>query len=73
MEEYDHYLQGEVYGFTLYENGRETDSVWGYYGDNLTQNGILDEGPGLTEALASDSYTLDKPERKPSSPTTSIK
>lgn len=57
VEEYDHYLQGEVYGFTLYENGEETDSVWGYYGDDLTQNGILDEGPGLTEALASDSYT----------------
>ena len=57
VEEYDHYLQGEVYGFTLYENGEETDSCWGYYGDDLTQNGILDEGPGLTEALASDSYT----------------
>ena len=57
VEEYDHYLTGEVYGFTLYENGEETDSCWGYYGDDLTQNGILDEGPGLTEALASDSYT----------------
>lgn len=57
VEEYDHYLQGEVYGFTLYENGRETDSCWSYYGSDLTQNGILDECPGLTEALASDSYT----------------
>ena len=57
VEEYDHYLTGEVYGFTLYENGEETDSCWGYYGDDLTQNGILDECPGLTEALASDSYT----------------
>lgn len=57
VEEYDHYLQGEVYGFTLYENGEETDTIWSYYGSDLTQNGILDEGPGLTEALASDSYT----------------
>lgn len=57
VEEYDHYLQGEVYGFTLYENGEEIDSCWGYYGDDLAKNGILDEGPGLTEALASDSYT----------------
>mgnify|MGYP006070635839 CR=1 FL=1 len=57
VEEYDHYLTGEVYGFTLYENGEETDSCWDFYGDDLTQNGILDEGPGLTEALASDSYT----------------
>ena len=57
VEEYDHYLQGEVYGFTLYENGEETDTIWSYYGSDLTQNGILDECPGLTEALASDSYT----------------
>ena len=57
VEEYDHYLQGEVYGFTIYENGEEIDSCWGYYGDDLAKNGILDEGPGLTEALASDSYT----------------
>lgn len=57
VEEYDHYLTGEVYGFTLYENGEETDTIWSYYGDDLTQNGILDECPGLTEALASDSYT----------------
>ncbi len=57
VEEYDHYLTGEVYGFTLYENGEETDSCWDFYGDDLTQNGILDECPGLTEALASDSYT----------------
>ena len=57
VEEYDQYLQGEVYGFTLYENGEETDTIWSYYGSDLTQNGILDECPGLTEALASDSYT----------------
>lgn len=57
VEEYDHYLTGEVYGFTLYENGEETDTIWSYYGSDLTQNGILDECPGLTEALASDSYT----------------
>lgn len=57
VEEYDQYLQGEVYGFTLYENGEEIDSCWGYYGDDLAKNGILDYCPGLTEALASDSYT----------------
>lgn len=57
VEEYDQYLQGEVYGFTLYENGEEIDSCWGYYGGDLAKNGILDNCPGLTEALASDSYT----------------
>lgn len=53
----DAWLQGEVYGFNLYENKKKVDSCWGFYGNDLMQNGILDEGPGLTEALASDSYT----------------
>lgn len=57
VEEYDHYLTGEVYGFTLYKNREEIDTIWSYYGSDFTQNGILDECPGLTEALASDSYT----------------
>ena len=57
VEEYDQYLQGEIYGFTLYKNREEIDSCWGYYGGDLAKNGILDECPGLTEALASDSYT----------------
>ena len=57
VEEYDHYLQGEIYGFTLYKNREEIDSCWGYYGGDLAKNEILDNCPGLTEALASDSYT----------------
>ena len=57
VEEYDQYLQHEVYGFTLYKNREEIDSCWGYYGGDLAKNGILDNCPGLTEALASDSYT----------------
>lgn len=57
VEEYDYYLHGEVYGFTLYKNREEIDSCWGYYGGDLAKNGILDNCPGLTEALASDSYT----------------
>lgn len=58
VEEYDHYLTGEVYGFTLYKNREEIDSCWGYYGGDLAKNGILDNCPGLAEALASDSYTI---------------
>ena len=57
VEEYDQYLQGEIYGFTLYKNREEIDSCWGYYGGDLAKNGILDNCPGLAEALASDSYT----------------
>ena len=57
VEEYDQYLQHEVYGFTLYKNREEIDSCWGYYGGDLAKNGILDNCPGLTEALASESFT----------------
>lgn len=32
VETYDLYLQGQCYGFRLYENGEETDSCWGMLG-----------------------------------------
>lgn len=32
VETYDLYLQGQCYGFRLYENGEETDSCWGFLG-----------------------------------------
>lgn len=33
VETYDLYLQGQCYGFRLYENGEETDSCWGFWGE----------------------------------------
>ena len=33
VKEYDHYLQGEVYGYRVYKYGDETDSCWGFVGD----------------------------------------
>ena len=30
---YDHYLCGECYGYIIEENGKETDSLWGFFGD----------------------------------------
>lgn len=34
VEEYDHYLTGQVYGFVIEdENGDSIDSCWGFYGD----------------------------------------
>ena len=67
IETYDLYLTGEVFGFTLYEsdpveddetpNWEETDSCWGFFGDDLLTNGILDHvGQGLQEAIAADNY-----------------
>lgn len=32
VQTYDLYLQGQCYGFHLYENGEETDSCWGFLG-----------------------------------------
>lgn len=32
VKTYDLYLQGQCYGFRLYENGEETDSCWGMLG-----------------------------------------
>lgn len=49
---YDQYLQGEVYGFELIErhnclacghdHEESVDSCWGFYGDDIKENGILD-------------------------------
>lgn len=67
VEVYDMYLTGDVYGYTLYEaesvdddeepEWNENDSCWGFYGDNIFENGILEHvGCGLREALESRSY-----------------
>lgn len=42
IEEYDNYLQGNVYGFISYEEGEEVDSCWGFIGDNFEENGLYD-------------------------------
>lgn len=64
---YDQYLTGEVYGFTLYreEDGEwiEQDSCWGFYGDDVLENGIADNVPGLATAVESDQYETGKAER----------
>ena len=62
VKTYDQYLRGEVFGFQVFvlndETGEweETDGSWGYYGDDLEQNGILDSVVGLREALQTDQY-----------------
>ena len=38
----DQYIGGDVYGFVLKEDGEETDSCWGFYGDNPIENGMLE-------------------------------
>lgn len=49
VETYDQYLKGDVYGFKLFENGEETDSYWGFFGDDHETNGIFDHVGGKFE------------------------
>lgn len=75
VEVYDQYLTGSVYGFVLYEadpvedddspDWNEVDSTWGYYGENIIENGICDEvGCGLLDAIRSGKYSIGKAELK---------
>jgi len=43
VKTYDQYVRGDIYGFNLKnkENGEE-DSCWGFYGDNVFENGMSD-------------------------------
>jgi len=39
----------------------EEDSCWGFYGDNILENGITDEvGYGLSDAIKSGEYETGK-------------
>jgi hypothetical protein len=37
VETFDQYLTGQVYGIVEYHNGVETDSCWGFYGDEYAK------------------------------------
>lgn len=42
VEEYDQYLQGDVWEFVLEEDGEEVDSCGGFFGDDWRKNGMAD-------------------------------
>jgi hypothetical protein len=43
VETYDQYISGDVYQFEILdENGEQEDSCCGFYGSDITKNGILD-------------------------------
>ena len=63
VKEYDQYLTGDVYGYTLYKESDDGEwedtgeSCWGFYGSDILQNGIADSvGYGLSEAVQEDRY-----------------
>lgn len=54
IEILDQYIRGDVYGFKVIkvekcnkgcEHEEEEDSCWGFYGDDINENGILDHLP----------------------------
>lgn len=51
IEQYDQFVTGDVYGFRIYkvdkcslghEHETEIESCWGFYGDDIYTNGIMD-------------------------------
>jgi len=43
VETMDQYVTGDVYGFKVKDaEGEDVDSCWGFYGDDVKTNGILD-------------------------------
>ena len=69
VKEYDQYLTGDTYGFTLYVEDpeveerdgntewQEVDSCWNFFGDDIMENGIVDSiGFGLLEAIQKGEY-----------------
>jgi len=64
VKTFDQYITGDVYGFKLIErkdciycgvnHERELDSCWGFFGDDIKENGILDH-------LSEEDQPLDQP------------
>ena len=65
---YDQYLTGDVYGYTLLKEESdewvEEESIWGFYGDDVMENGIADSVPGLAEAVKSGNYDVGEAKRQ---------
>jgi hypothetical protein len=52
IETYDNYLTGEVYGFKHCDaEGNELESVWGFYGYDPKENGMLDGKAKIVKEL----------------------
>jgi hypothetical protein len=43
VKTYDQYFIGDIYGFELYDKDENLlDSCWGFYGDDIKENGMID-------------------------------
>lgn len=67
VKEFDCYLTGQCYGFQFFEDGKETDSCWGFLGDledvkEQIADYLPDECKGMTDILEDldDSMDMDE-------------
>lgn len=58
VQTFEHYLNGEVYGFQLIKNGEVVDSCYGFYGYDIEENGILGEIPKHLHQKAIEAFHL---------------
>ena len=62
---YDKCLRGEVYGYRLFkrsgEEWEEEDSCYGFIGDDIETNGIVDNVPGLYDVLEKGTFKVVNP------------
>lgn len=42
VEVYNQYVTGDVYGFKMFVDDVETDACWGFFGNDVKTNGVLD-------------------------------
>lgn len=60
VEVYDYYLRGEVYGYTLSDaDGNTVESVSGFYGSDVSKNGMMDGLPEDMHAALKDAEVED--------------
>lgn len=72
VKTYDQYLTGDVWGYQLYELGstarhengepdwKETDNVWGFFGDDMFKSGMADQiGCGFVDAFRANAVESD--------------
>ena len=52
VETYDHYLTGNVYGYTVEnEESEEIDSCWGFYGYDHEASGLVEEAKNCIDCI----------------------
>lgn len=60
VETFNHYINGEVYSFTLYHNGEEVDSCGGFYDSDNEHNGFIRDMYEYFPKEFTDAFTVEQ-------------